>query len=123
MIIAAMMSMMLMPAQMMAKDNRNNAKPRVENRVKKNDKKVPNIKFDNARPGNAENKKVDKGRKQMPQVAKRAQKPMPKPMPKPRPRPVPPRRPIYNNYCCDNGFVEAAATVIGLAALIAAVAD
>ena len=32
MIFAVMMSMMLMPAQMMAKNDRGNAKPRVENR-------------------------------------------------------------------------------------------
>ena len=39
MIIAVMMSAMLMPAQMMAKENRN-ARPRVENRAKKNEKRA-----------------------------------------------------------------------------------
>ena len=102
MIIAVMMGAMLMPAQMMAKENRN-ARPRVENRVKKNEKRAPKMKFDNARPGKPDRKfdNRNKGRKPMPPVAMRPRRPMPRPMP--RPRPVP--RPIYHNHCCDNDFV------------------
>ena len=127
MIIAMMMSAMLMPAQMMAREN-NKAKPRVENRVKRNEKKAPKMKFDNVRPGKPDKRKIsnnNRGRKPMPPVARRAYKPMPKPKlkprPMPRPRPVP--RPVYHHHCCDNDFVETAATVIGLAALISAIAD
>ena len=121
MIIAVMMGAMLMPAQMMAKNDRN-AKPRVENRVDRNDRKAPNVKFDKAGPGKPNDKKFNnknKARKPMPPVAMRPRRPMPKPMP--RPRPVP--RPIYHNHCCDNDFVETAATIIGLAALVSAIAD
>ena len=122
MIIAMMMGAMLMPAQMMAKENRN-ARPRVENRVKKNEKRAPKIKFDNARPGKPDRKfdNRNKGRKPMPPVAMRPRKPMPRPMP--RPRPVPPPPPAYHNHCCENNVVEAAATIIGLAALVSAIAD
>ena len=129
MFFAVMMSVMLMPAQMMAREN-NKAKPRVENRVKRNEKKAPKMKFDNVRPGKPDKRKIsnnNRGRKPMPPVARRAYKPMPKPKPKlkprpmPRPRPVP--RPVYHHHCCDNDFVETATTVIGLAALISAIAD
>ena len=120
-IIAVMMGAMLMPAQMMAKNDRN-AKPRVENRVDRNDRKAPDAKFDKARPGKPNDKKFNnknKARKPMPPVAMKPRRPMPKPMS--RPRPVP--RPIYHNHCCDNDFVETAATIIGLAALVSAIAD
>ena len=121
MIIAVMMGAMLMPAQMMAKENRN-ARPRVENRVDRNDRKAPDAKFDKARPGKPNDKKFNnknKARKPMPPVAMKLRRPMPKPMPRPRPAP----RPIYHNHCCDNDFVETAATIIGLAALVSAIAD
>ena len=121
MIIAVMMSAMLMPAQMMAKENRN-ARPRVENRVKKNEKRAPKIKFDNARPGKPDKKfgNRNKGRRPMPPMAMRHCRPMHRPMPRPRPVPPPP---VYHNHCCDNNVVEAAATIIGLAALVSAIAD
>ena len=121
MIIAVMMSAMLMPAQMMAKENRN-ARPRVENRVKKNEKRAPKIKFDNARPGKPDKKfgNRNKGRRAMPPMAMRHCRPMHRPMPRPRPVPPPP---VYHNHCCENSVVETAATIIGLAALVSAIAD
>ena len=91
MIIAVMMGAMLMPAQMMAKNDRN-AKPRVENRVDRNDRKAPNVKFDKARPGKPNDKKFNnknKARKPMPPVAMKPRRPMLKPMPRPRPVPAP----------------------------------
>ena len=51
MIFAVMMSMMLMPAQMMAKNDKN-AKPRVENRVEnKKDKEKKDDKFKEDKKG------------------------------------------------------------------------
>ena len=127
MIFAVMMSMLLVPAQMMAKNNnRDFAKPRVENRVKKNDKKAPKVKFDNARPGKPDNKKFnnrDKGRKPMPPVARRPRRPMPRPVAVPPPPPVHHHHHHHHNHCCDNGAIEAAATIIGIATLISAIAD
>ena len=47
MVIAVMMSAMLMPAQMMAKNNKNIAKPKIENKVdKRKDFKVEMKKMD-----------------------------------------------------------------------------
>ena len=47
MVIAVMTSAMLMPAQMMAKGNKNNAKPKIENRIdKRKDFKVDMKKMD-----------------------------------------------------------------------------
>ena len=51
MIIAVMMSAMLMPAQMMAKNNKNIAKPKIENKV------------DKRKDFNVEIKKMDKEKK------------------------------------------------------------
>ena len=124
MIFAVMMSMMLMPAQMMAKNNnREFAKPRVENRVKRNEQKAPKMKFDNARPSKPDKKfnNRDKGRKPMPPVARRPRRPMPRPVPVPPPPPV--HHHHHNHHYCDNGAVETAATIIGIAALISAIAD
>ena len=102
MFIAVMMAAMLMPAQMMAK---NNPKARIENRVnnrkdfkaemKRNDRR--DKKFAKAKPNNRKF---------------RDNRPMRKP------RPV-----IYHNHCCDNDVVEATATIIGIAALAAMLAD
>ena len=120
MIIAAMMSMMLMPAQMMAKDNRNNPKPRIENRI---NNKEPKVKFVNARKIKADNRKYDK--KPMMPIAMKPAKPIPKPILKPRPfpKPVPRPYPVYVNDCSVNNMVGTAANVIALAALISAIAD
>ena len=118
MIFAVMMSMLLVPAQMMAKNNNKDfAKPRVENRVKRNDKKAPKVKFD---------KRFDKrykDRKPMPPVARRPRRPMPRPVPVPPPPPAHHHHHHHHNHCCDNGAAETAATIIGLAALISAIAD
>ena len=123
MIFAVMMSMLLMPAQMMAKNNnRDFAKPRVENRVRKNEKKGAKMKFDNARhgkPGKQKFNKREKERRPMPPVARRHRRPMPRPLPPP----PPPRYHHHHHHHCDNGAAETAATIIGLAALISAIAD
>ena len=105
MIFAVMMSMMLMPAQMMAKNNQN-AKPRIEYKNSKKDK-----------PGNDRNYRPGKPGKPMPPVV--VKRPKPKPMPKPMPRPVPRKVYVYQ----DNSAINAAAAVIGIAGLIALIAD
>ena len=117
MIIAVMVSTMLMPAQMMAKNNKNNAKARVENRMdfkveaKRNDRK--DKKFVNAKP----NKPM---RKPAPVIVNRP--PAPRPAPRPLP-PPPPRRRVYVNNYYDNDIVEAAATIIGAAVLASMIAN
>ena len=115
MIFAVMMSMLLVPAQMMAKNNnRDFAKPRVENRMdNKRDFKVAkrdkrNDKFAKARPMKAKK----------PMAMAKRPAPRPKPMPRPVPRPV-----YYHNHCCANDAVETAATIVGIAALAALIAD
>lgn len=123
MIFAVMMSMLLVPAQMMAKNNnRDSARPRVENRVRKNEKGGAKMKFDNARhgkPGKQKFNKREKERRPMPPVARRHRRPMPRPLPPP----PPPRYHHHHHHHCDNGAAETAATIIGLAALISAIAD
>ena len=119
MFVAVMMSAMLMPAQMMAKNNREYNKPKVENRMDRFEKNRPNKAYDKRFRDDRFNKKpmpMAKMRRPAPR-----HRPMPKPMPKPRPRPVP--RPVYHNHCCDNDAVETAATIIGIAALAAMMAD
>ena len=105
MIIAALIGGMLMPAQMMAKNNQN-AKPRIEYKNSKKDK-----------PGNDRNYRPGKPGKPMPPVV--VKRPKPKPMPKPMPRPVPRKVYVYQ----DNSAINAAAAVIGIAGLIALIAD
>lgn len=124
MFIAVMMAAMLMPAQMMAK---NNPKARIENRVNnRKDFKVEKRKKDDkvakARPVKPNDKKFrnNKPAKKRKPMAK-MRKPAPRPKPMPRPRPVP--RPVYHNHCCNNDAVEAAATIVGIAALAAILAD
>ncbi len=126
MFIAVLMSAMLMPAQMMAKNN-NRDKARVENRVNnRKDFKVEKRKKDDkvakARPVKPNDKKFrnNKPAKKGKPMAK-MRKPAPRPKPMPRPRPVP--RPVYHNHCCDNDAVETAATIVGIAALAAILAD
>lgn len=119
MIIAVMVSAMLMPAQMMAKNNKNNAKARVENRVnnrknlrvetKRNDRKER--KFVSAKPYNKKFMYKKPMRKPAPIIVSRP------PAPRPRPLPPPPPRRIYVNNYYDNDVVEAAATIVGIAAL------
>ena len=122
MVIAVMMSAMLMPAQMMAKENKNNAKARIENRIgdrrefKANRKEK---KFMKAKPNKPNNKKFMKKRpmrRPAPVIVNRP--------PAPRPRRIPAPTPQYiyvNNY--NNDVVEAAATIVGIAALASIIAD
>ncbi len=122
MAIAVMMSAMLMPAQMMAKENKNNAKARIENRIgdrrefKANRKEK---KFMKAKPNKPNNKKFMKKRpmrRPAPVIVNRP--------PAPRPRRIPAPAPQYiyvNNY--NNDVVEAAATIVGIAALASIIAD
>ena len=122
MIIAVMMSAMLMPAQMMAKNNkRDKAKARVEYRMdNKRDKR--NDKFSKARPEKHNDKKFRNrkpARRPMP-IAK-AKRRAPRPMPIPRPRPV--IRTVYHNHCCANEAMETAATIVSIATLAAILAD
>ena len=121
MIIAVMMGAMLMPAQMMAKNNKNNAKARIENRVdnrrdfkvKENRNNRKDKKFVNAKP----NKPMRK-----PALVIVNRPPAPRPAPRPLP-PPPPRRRVYVNNYYDNDIVEAAATIIGVAALASMIAN
>ena len=113
MIFAVTMSVMLMPAQMMAKNN--NAKPKIENRVE-NRKENKKEKFDKARPAKPVDKKFKNDK-----PAKRPKPMAMKKKPGPRPRPVPP--PAYKNNCCANNVVETVATVVGIAALAALIVD
>ena len=120
MFIAVMMGAMLMPAQMMAKNNKNNAKARIENRVdnrrdfkvKENRNNRKDKKFVNAKP----NKPM---RKPAPVIVNRP----PAPRPAPRPLPPPPPRRVYANDYYGNDIVEAAATIIGVAALASMIAN
>ena len=122
MVIAVMMSAMLMPAQMMAKENKNNAKAKIENRIgdrrefKANRKEK---KFMKAKPNKPNNKKFMKKRpmrRPAPVIVNRP------PAPRPRRIPAPVPQYIYvNNY--NNDVVEAAATIVGIAALASIIAD
>ena len=116
MFLAVMMSALLMPAQMTA-NNRDNARPRVENRG--DSRKGPK---GTMRPGKPKDKKFDKkdkGRRPMPPTAKRGRRPMPRP----KPVPPPPPRHHHHHHHCDNGAIKAAATIIGVAAIVSAIAD
>ncbi len=131
MFIAVLMSVMLMPAQMMAKNNnRDKARARVENRVnnKRKDFKVAakkdkkDKKFAKARPVKHNDKKFKNNRpSRRPRAMAKMRRPAPRPRPIPRPRPVPCH--VYHNHCCDNDAVEAAATIVGIATLAAILAD
>ena len=106
MIIAAMVSVMLIPAQMEA-NNKVNSKPKVELN-NKNDKK-----FDNKK----DEKKFKNDKKKL--------KKQPKPqaivkMPAPRPAPLPQAQ---VNVVYESNPINAVASVIGLAALAAIIAN
>ena len=134
MFIAVMMSVMLMPAQMMAKNNnRDFAKPRVEKRMdNKRDFKVSkrnkrDDRYAKAKPYDKKFRKNKPARKPK-HMSRMRRAPRPKPMPcpayypAPRPRPVP--RPVhYHNHCCTNDVMETAATIVGIAALASLIAD
>ena len=114
-VIAALIGGMLMPAQMMAKNNQN-AKPRIEYKNSKKEK-PGDKKFKKDKPGNDRNYRPGKPGKPIPPVV--VKRPKPKPMPKPMPRPVPRKVYVYQ----DNSAINAAAAVIGIAGLIALIAD
>ena len=122
-VIAALIGGMLMPAQMMAQNNKKNDKPRIENRDNRRDKKDMNFgkPTKNNRPGFAMNKPAKpappKYRKPVPPVVINR--------PAPRPCPPPPPAVVYRNYYENEVVeaVEATVAVIGLAALIALAAN
>ena len=114
MFIAVMMSALLMPAQMMA-NNREKAKPRVERRVDNR-----NRHNGDARPGKPNDKNCQKKR---PGGKPMVGHPKPKPMPRPRPAHGPG---CHDHRCekrCDNRAIETIATIIGVAAVVSAIAD
>lgn len=134
MIIAALAGGMLMPAQIFAKENRGDKKPGVENRIEKNNKgnKKPQMNYKNSDKGK-NNKKgykddykygKNKGNKKgnnhyAKQKPHKPYKPnvivvnRPPHMP-----PPPPAKVIY-----ESNPISAAASLVGLAALIAVIAD
>ena len=126
MIIAALIGGMLMPAQIMAQNNKN-AKPKVENRNnkkgngkdfkqgrnKKNDNRDRKYSFNAGKPGKNNRPVVVAGRPQRPKPPVVINRPAPRPLP-----PPPPRK-AY----CSNDAANVAATVVSLAALIALIAD
>ena len=113
-VIAALIGGMLMPAQIMAKDNKGNNKPKVEYRNDKKDKKKPQQKFDNRKADKKFNdRNFDKKKQNKPDVVV---------VNKPEPRPVPPPpAPVEVVYKYDS--FSAIASVVGLAALAAIIAN
>ena len=123
-VIAALIGGMLMPAQMMAQNNRKNAKARVENRMDNRDRKKGGYDFAMNKPGKP-GFNVGGNRKPQPPVV--VNRPAPAPVVvvnRPAPRPCPPPPPPAPHRCCnDNDIVDAAAAVVGLAALVALIAN
>lgn len=135
MIIAVLISGMLMPAQIMAKENRGNKKPKVEyrnNKIEKGDKKdkkaiAPPGK--DKKKGYGRNCKDDKKGKPMGYKDNKkgykndyCKKPgKPDVIVVNKPAPVPPPPPAKVVYKSDPA--SAAASLVGLAALIAIIAD
>ena len=123
-LIAALIGGMLMPAQIMAQKNNRNEKPRIENRDNRKE-----FKGDRYDKGGKKDKNYGKpGKGNRPGKGFAMNKPMkPKPRPiiinRPPQRPCPPPPPAPRVYYYDNDAVNAAATVIGLAALVALIAD
>ena len=117
-VIAALIGGMLMPAQIMAQRNNRNEKPRIENRGgrkeyknKKGGKKDMNF----GKPGKGNRPGKYKYNRPAPPPVVVVNRPAPRPCPPP-PPPAPCR------YYC-NDVVGAAATVVGLAALVALIAN
>ena len=121
MIIAVMMSAMLMPAQMFAKNDRGNAKPRVENNQKRKEIKIskdrgnkpndrPNKNFQANKPNNKP--KYRPGRPAPVVVVNR-----------PAPRPCPPPPPAPRPYYRCNEVADAVTTFLGIVGLMAIIAD
>ena len=134
MIVAALIGAMLMPAEIMAQNNRKDAKARVENRGERRDNRVAAGKGRNEKPGfgfdkpgkdNRPGKNFDKPGKPGKGYGK-PYKPAPVVVvnrPAPRPCPPPPPPPPVRVYECDNDVVGAAVAVVGLAALVSLIAD
>ena len=122
-VIAALIGGMLMPAQMMAKNDRGNAKPKVENRDnRKGDRKD----YKDSKKGYNDNRNYKKndryGKPDKIVVVNKPQRPVvivnkPAPRPKLAPRP--------RRDCCDNdvanvvGAVGAFVGIVGLLSLVA----
>ena len=129
-VIAALIGGMLMPAQMMAQNNRKNAKAKVENRVDNRDRKKGGNNIVMNKPGKpgADRKpgfNIGGNRKPQPPVV--VNRPAPAPVVvvnRPAPRPCPPPPPPAPRRCYHNNDVaNAAAAVVGLAALVALIAN
>ena len=122
-VIAALIGGMLMPAQMMAQNNKKNDKPRIENRDNRRDKKDMNFgkPVKDNRPGFAMNKPA----KPAPPKYRKPAPPVVINRPAPRPCPPPPPAVVYRDYYENEVVeaVEATVAVIGLAALIALAAN
>lgn len=159
-VIAALIGGMLMPAQIMAQNNRKNAKARVENRVNNKDKKMDAFK------GGSKDRNFDMGGKNKPgknngyAMGNKGGKPgkgygndkggkpgkknkgfyvggydrpappviINRPAPvvvvnRPAPRPCPPPPPAPRRCYYDNDVANAVTAVVGLAALVALIAD
>ncbi len=137
MIIAVMMSAMLMPAQMFAKNDRVNEKPRVENNQKKKEIRVgndrnkkpavkpdnkPNVKPNdkpNNKPANKPNNKPNKDYRPNNKPAKPVvvvNRPAPVVVVN-NPAPVPPPPPRYYNDAAD--AIANFLSIVGLMAIIA----
>ena len=124
MIIAVMMSAMLMPAQMFAKNDRVNEKPRVENNQKKKEIRVgndrnnkPAVKPDN-KPNNKPNKDYRPNNKPAKPVVV-VNRPAPVVVVN-NPAPVPPPPPRYYN---DNDAADAIANFLSIVGLMAIIAN
>ncbi|MBR5852064.1 MAG: hypothetical protein IKY73_06040 [Bacteroidaceae bacterium] len=131
-VIAALIGGMLMPAQMMAQNNRKNAKAKVENRVDNRDRKKGGNNIAMNKPDNDRKPGFNIGSNRNPQPPVVVNRPAPRPCPpapvvvvnRPAPRPCPPPPPPAPHRCCnDNDIVDAAAAVVGLAALVALIAN
>ena len=131
-VIAALIGGMLMPAQMMAQNNRKNAKARVENRMDNRDRKKGGNNIGMNKPGNNRKPGFSIGGNRNPQPPVIVNRPAPRPCPpppvvvvnRPAPRPCPPPPPPAPHRCCnDNDIVDVAAAVVGLAALVALIAN
>ena len=117
-VIAALIGGMLMPAQIMAQRNNRNEKPRIENRGGRKE-------YKNNKGGKKDMNFGKPGKGNRPGRYK-YNRPAPPPVvvvnrPAPRPCPPPPPPAPCRYYC--NDVVGAAATVVGLAALVALIAD
>ncbi len=123
MIIAVIISGMLMPAQVFAKNDRNERKGanRVQvdhNRAKRGgDKKVINVGKGN--PGHGNKHVAVKHHKPAPVVVHHHPKPAPVVVHHHHPKPAP----VVVHHHCDNGVAQAAAVAIGIAGLISILAD